>query len=318
MRKIISWLCLSSIGMACLLFNALPAHAQNARSWVSGIGSDANNCTLGAPCATFGRAISVTNAGGIISCLTPGEFGSVFIGISITIDCTGIFAGLSVTSGDGIHIDASASDLVRLRGLSIEGVGGVNGVKVVQAGAVHIEQCRIFGFADNGIQFLIPSNVGSELYVSNSVISENGTNTSNTGILVDAFGTATARVSLSKVNLHNNFYGLFVRSNAGSTGRVSLSLRDSTAAGNNGNGIHVVAQGAPVVTAVDNVTTTENATGLVADGAATRVLISRLTAIANFIGMDTPNSGVVVSYGDNHINNNISVNGTPTVVQTSQ
>jgi hypothetical protein len=34
--------------------------------------------------------------------------------------------------------------------------------------------------------------------------------------------------------------------------------------------------------------------------------------------MSTVNGGVIVSYGDNHINNNISVNGTPTVLQTPQ
>jgi len=34
--------------------------------------------------------------------------------------------------------------------------------------------------------------------------------------------------------------------------------------------------------------------------------------------MSTINSVVVVSYGDNHINNNISVNGTPTVLQTPE
>jgi hypothetical protein len=34
--------------------------------------------------------------------------------------------------------------------------------------------------------------------------------------------------------------------------------------------------------------------------------------------MSTINSGVIVSYGDNHINNNISVNGAPTVTQAPQ
>ena len=40
------------------------------------------------------------------------------------------------------------------------------------------------------------------------------------------------------------------------------------------------------------------------------MLVTRLTAIANFIGMSPVNSGVVLSYGDNHISNNISTNGT--------
>src|SRR5262249_45171326 len=111
---------------------------------------------------------------------------------------------------------------------------------------------------------------------------------------------------------------LSVRTNPGSTGQISLSMRDSAAAGNSHNGIWVLSQGGTIVAALDNVTTTTNSTGLLVDGAATRVLITRLTAIANFIGLSTVNSGVIVSYGDNHINNNISVNGTPTVLQTPE
>src|SRR5947207_6870311 len=138
------------------------------------------------------------------------------------------------------------------------------------------------------------------------------------GILITANGTATARVSHSNVRLDNNRNGLYVQANPGSTGQISLSMRDSTAAGNSNSGITVQSQGATIVAALDNVTATTNSTGLVADGAATRVLITRLTAIANFIGMSLVNSGVVVSYGDNHVNNNISVNGAPTVLQTPQ
>jgi hypothetical protein len=95
-------------------------------------------------------------------------------------------------------------------------------------------------------------------------------------------------------------------------------MRDSTAAGNSNDGIQVNAFGGPVVATLDNVTATTNSTGLLVDGAATRVLITRLTATSNFIGMSTVNSGVIVSYGDNHINNNISANGAPTVAQTPQ
>src|SRR5262249_26702241 len=124
--------------------------------------------------------------------------------------------------------------------------------------------------------------------------------------------------SLNNVKLNNNRNGLSVQSQSGSTSRISLSMRDSTAAGNGTNGIQVVALGARVVVALDNVTTTNNATGLLADGAETRVLITRLTAISNNVGVNTINSGVVVSYGDNHINGNISANGTQMVLQTPQ
>jgi hypothetical protein len=320
MTKIVTRLSPALVGIASLLLNALPAHAQN-RTWVSGAGNDANTCTRALPCLTFARALTQTLAGGFINCLDAGDFGAAMITQSVTIDCTGTFAGVLVNMGSGFTINAGASDVVRLRGLSIEGVGGIDGVFVQSpVGALRIEQCKILGFSFNGVGFGIGPGVGSELYISDSVISENGNGTSSLtgGIAVVANNTGTARVSLSNVKLDNNFNGLVVRSNSGSTGLVSLSMRDSTAAGNNSNGINVVSLGATVIAALDNVTATTNSTGLLVDGVATRVLITRLTAIANFIGMSTVNSGVVVSYGDNHINNNISVNGTPTVLQTPQ
>src|SRR6266487_6513723 len=122
MCKIGSWLSLSLVGMVFLLLNTGPAHAQNTRSWVSRAGSDASACTIAAPCLTFNGALAKTNAGGLINCLDAGDFGGggFTIAKSITIDCTGTFAGVGVGAGNGITITAGASDVVRLRGLSIE------------------------------------------------------------------------------------------------------------------------------------------------------------------------------------------------------
>src|SRR5437870_12695722 len=111
MSKFRSWLSLSLVGMACFLLNALPAQALNARSWVSRAGSDASACTIGAPCLTFNGALAKTNAGGLINCLDAGDFGSggFTIAKSITIDCTGTFAGVLANAGgaDGIFISTS-------------------------------------------------------------------------------------------------------------------------------------------------------------------------------------------------------------------
>ena len=47
----------------------LPALGQATRTWVSGVGDDANPCSRTAPCKTFAGAISKTAAGGeIIAC----------------------------------------------------------------------------------------------------------------------------------------------------------------------------------------------------------------------------------------------------------
>ncbi len=47
-------------------------HAQATRTWVSGVGDDANPCSRTAPCKTFAGAISKTAAGGEIDALDSG------------------------------------------------------------------------------------------------------------------------------------------------------------------------------------------------------------------------------------------------------
>src|SRR5262245_60102042 len=133
-----------------LFFSALhttPAHAQATRTWVSGVGDDANPCSRTAPCKTFAGAISKTATGGIINCLDPGGFGTVTITKSITIDCSTTVAGVLATGINGINVNAAATDIVRLRGLDIEGnVSGSTGVNVIQVGALRVENCKIWGF----------------------------------------------------------------------------------------------------------------------------------------------------------------------------
>ena len=53
-----------SLGFAAISFamalQAAPAHTQATRTWVSGVGDDANPCTRTAPCKTFAGGISKT------------------------------------------------------------------------------------------------------------------------------------------------------------------------------------------------------------------------------------------------------------------
>ena len=73
------------------------AHAQATRTWVSGVGDDANPCSRTAPCKTFAGAISKTAAGGEIDALDPAGYGAVTITKSITIDGTGTLASVLVS-----------------------------------------------------------------------------------------------------------------------------------------------------------------------------------------------------------------------------
>src|SRR6266545_4458963 len=96
------------------------AQAQASRTWVSGVGDDANPCSRTAPCKTFAGAISKTAACGEIDALDPGGFGAVTITKSITLDGTGTFASILASLTTGVIINAANTDVITLRGISID------------------------------------------------------------------------------------------------------------------------------------------------------------------------------------------------------
>src|ERR1700730_2917097 len=91
--------------LAILVFAGTPAYAQATRTWVSGVGDDANPCSRTAPCKTFAGAISKTAVGGEICVLDPGGFGAVTITKAISIRNDGVgTAGVLVSGTNGIII----------------------------------------------------------------------------------------------------------------------------------------------------------------------------------------------------------------------
>jgi hypothetical protein len=156
-----------------VLLQAAPAHAQASRTWVSGVGDDANPCSRTAPCKTFAGAISKTAPSGEINVLDPGGFGAVTITKSITIRSDHIEAGVLVSGSNGIIVAAGATDKVVLEGLDIDGLDtGFNGVSVVSGLQVYVIRCAIRRFAQNGINMASSTN-GGHLFVNDSLISLN-------------------------------------------------------------------------------------------------------------------------------------------------
>src|ERR1700730_6952963 len=140
------------LGFLTPMLASAPAHAQATRTWVSGVGDDANPCSRMAPCKTFAGAISKTALNGEINCLDPGGFGAVTITKSITLDCHEVFASIlnSGTNGINIAFDAFGGDVqktVRIRNLNLNGANtGVIGIRItggttVAAGVVIVEDC---------------------------------------------------------------------------------------------------------------------------------------------------------------------------------
>jgi len=193
------------------------AHAQATRTWVSGVGDDANPCSRTAPCKTFAGAISKTANCGEISVLDPGGFGGVTITKSITISST-FEGGVLVLGGNGIIVNAGPADKVILKGLDIEGINGqaITGIRYIGGGHLLVEDCTINGFGTAGIvvDFTTqPSGTNAALNVKNLRISNTpvGIRLNNT---VGGFITALIN-DLQAINLGT--FGLQTQTNAFAT-----------------------------------------------------------------------------------------------------
>jgi hypothetical protein len=150
------------------------ASAQATRTWVSGTGDDANPCSRTAPCKTFAGAISKTAAGGEINVIDTGGFGAVTITKSITIQSQNVEAGVLVSGTNGIIVSAGAADVVNLVGLDfiyVGAAGAFDGVKVLQAAQVHIDNCIIRQFPSAGVH-VIPNST-SHVLITDTIFDEN-------------------------------------------------------------------------------------------------------------------------------------------------
>src|ERR687894_1674807 len=77
------------VGLAlAVLALALPASAsaQATRTFVSGVGNDANPCSRTAPCRTWSGAQTKTAAGGIMMAIDDGAYGTISITKPLTLD----------------------------------------------------------------------------------------------------------------------------------------------------------------------------------------------------------------------------------------
>jgi hypothetical protein len=138
-----------AVAAVVVVVQAAPAMAQATRTWVSGVGDDANPCSRTAPCKTFAGAISKTATGGEINVLDPGGFGGVTITKSITIRADHMEAGVLVSGTSGIVINAPTTAKVVLDGLDFEGVGNglsIHGINILSARDVLVRNSTIRGF----------------------------------------------------------------------------------------------------------------------------------------------------------------------------
>jgi hypothetical protein len=276
MRQI--WLMLAISLLMAGVLTPRAAQAQASRTWVSGVGDDANPCSRTAPCKTFAGAISKTAAGGEIDVLDPGGFGGVTLTKAITLDGgSGQVASILVAGTNGITVAAGANDIVVLRNLSINGIAsGLNGISYVSGKGLVVEHCNVMGFTSSAIN--IAPTAGGQATISDSTL-ENNVN----GILFSTAGSSAAIGGLVSRTLVTHNTGIAV----GGTG----------GAGHPGVGV-----------IIDRLVASFNGTGVSSNGAS--LLLGGSTVIGNATGIAQTGGGSVSSYKNNQINAN-GTDGTP-------
>jgi hypothetical protein len=294
------------------------AYAQATRTWVSGVGDDANPCSRTAPCKTFAGAISKTAANGEIDCLDPGGFGVVTITKSMTINCNGVAGGILSAGTTGVIVNAGANDVVLLRNLSINGVGtGTYGIRFLAGKALHLENVDISGVNGSGTPWAIwfnPVAGNTALYMDNTKIVDNGNGDIGGGIYLQPVSPAMVTAEITRSTIANNQGQAGLRVD----NRVFADVHDSSITGNAQQGVMVVAGGAPgdanlVNTLVggNGISATTSGAGIQAQGAFSQARISHCSVTDNEVGLRVLSSGIIVSYGNNQVYGN-STDGAPT------
>jgi hypothetical protein len=270
----------------CGLLLAPAAVAQATRTWVSGVGDDANPCSRTAPCKTFAGAISKTADGGIINALDPGGFGAVTIAKSITIDGAGTQAGILASFANGVNVNG-AGITVTLRNLSIEGAGtGLTGVNYVQGAFLSIENCKIFGFRQGQASGVRMATAG-HLTIKDSYIAD-----TNVGVHLE---TPSGQMvsTLDNVRIENTgTYGIL----AANTAVINLMVRRSMI---NNNGNHGIYGAGPSVdiTVVDSSVSFNQGVALFAAYPGTTIRISGDTLVNNGNRMNIVGGAAIASDG---------------------
>jgi len=275
------------------------AQAQATRTWVSGVGDDANPCSRTAPCKTFPGAISKTAALGEINVLDSGGFGALTINKSITIEGGGNIAGVLTNVNSGITVNAPTDAIVIIRNLDMDGLGlAANGIRILAARSVSVDNCHIYGFRGSpgrGISdernTITPIPM---LNVTNCNIRDN-----NGGVAAFSAGSnGPIRINIENCRITGHTAtGVFVQNSA------VVVVSRSIIASNLGDGVQVNSSAQATIISS---TLTENQ-GIAANNVGGTLSLADTTIVNNITGI----GGTITSFGNNNVRNNQGGNALP-------
>lgn len=299
----------------------LVGHAVQ-RSFVATHGNDGNtasNCPSTAPCRGFAAALSVTEPGGEIIVLRSGGYGPVSISQSVSnIAPEGVYAGISVIAGNGVTVSGANAE-VTLRGLNINGLGGVTGISLTSGSSLIVENCTVTNMSAAGLWAGAPASVS----IRNSRFTANGQQgahftggasgsvtgsdfqaNAGGGLLVTAsgVGTLTKVVVIGTTAKENGSYNLDAQ--AHTSGAARLEVSDSVLS-QSGVGIRAYSNGATARVSVANSLVSGNAlVGMGASGAGASLVASGNLVTRNVVGLKAEEGGALESDSTNAVRGN--------------
>jgi hypothetical protein len=285
---------LSFICAACQALLAAPAHAQSTRTWVSGVGNDANPCSRTAPCATWAGAYANTLAGGEIDALDAGGFGTLTVSKSITLDGGGgQVASVLVSGANGINVAAGATDVVIIRNVHFQGglgngsnpgSAGINGISFTSGAKLILDHVDINGFNNNCI--VMANTNAATLSVKDSTME----NCAAGAILVMP-SSVTANAFITNTAMSYSRFGLRVQDN----GRATVSQSD--ASNNSNNGIIATSSSSPSeIDITYSVVANNGVNGIITSGANALIRFANTAIFGNGQGINTSFGGTITSF----------------------
>src|SRR5262249_38242712 len=153
----------------------------------------------------------------------------------------------------------------------------------------------------------------ASLHVTDSVISGNGLATSGGGIIIQPAGSGSARVVIERTRVENNTYGIFANG-TGSTGIISVQVRDSVVSNSKFSGISAFTAAGQSVTSIvvdRSSSLLSGANGIMAQGTGGFVFLRDSTVMSNVTGLSAVSGGAILSYQNNALTGNVT-DGAPT------
>lgn len=280
---------------ALLLALAAPAFAGPFSVAVSARGADAASCgTVASPCRTLQYAHNRVDPNGKIDVLGSGDYGALSITKSVNIVYDGAGVALlrpSAAGRNAVVIAAAAADVVRLKGLTIDGGGtGLDGVNFMSGARLDIANCAIRNTTRQGMTV---TSAASAFSIVDSNISNNGY-----GVRVRPVSGAI-KGEIDNLHLSGNTLGGLLVENAS-----EVVVRNSVAMSHRGTpGVGFRASGAGARLTLSETTALDNALGVSAVGAAV-LRLSKSIVIGNGVAAAVQAGGVVETFGDNVIRTN--------------